>query len=74
MIKSDDVRKGSFLDVIIWAGIWVALLHVVLSQTGCQVTFDNPFYKPRTFDVNKQESKGANNYLEDNKKTPGVAQ
>lgn len=35
MIQSDDVRKGSFLDVIIWAGIWVALLHVVLFQTGC---------------------------------------
>lgn len=71
MIQSDNVRKGSFLDVIIWAGLWVALLHVVLSQTGCggstgwRVSFG---VSPVTA-INDQAT-----LVKETKKSPGVAQ
>lgn len=34
---------------------------------ACTVQIDNPFYSPRSLDVNKVQSKAVNNYLPDKK-------
>lgn len=39
MIQTDDVKKGSFITVIFWAGMFLTLLHIVLGTVGCmQIT------------------------------------
>lgn len=49
------MRAGIIISACIWGLVY-------LSAAGCTLKIDNPFYKPSTLDVNKTESKGAENY------------
>lgn len=67
-------ERMTFVGMAVKCGLVLSLVAYILGFVGCTIKIDNPFYAPSTLDVNKNTSTGAANYLQETKKSPGVAQ